>query len=256
MASIYRRGLSVLCLSILTILATMSIISLYVGLMSFAIRMLLVGTLLFAAFTVIVLLHACLRHRRWVLMPILILLLASVAGLYVTLHIRSNGIDRVTLRSLYIKHLNSYLGAKYSWGGETKLGIDCSGLARTALIQAMAEQGWQDGNARTIWPIAWRLWWRDTSARGMYEETYGYTRKIGHAHMLSDPASIRMRAGFKLQPGDLAVTDGGAHVMIYTGNGRWIEANPSDGRVVKNKACNSDRAYFNMPVTIVRWWTL
>ena len=57
-----------------------------------------------------------------------------------------------------------------------------------------------------------RLWWRDTSASGMLNESYGYTRRIGHADELSEPGSIRMDQGMSLQAGDLAVTDGGAHV--------------------------------------------
>ena len=60
-----------------------------------------------------------------------------------------------------------------------------------------------------------------------------------------------------LQPGDLAVAGGGVHVLIYLGAHRWIEANPEDGRVV---ICSPDddarRAFYNVPVRIVRWWVV
>jgi len=47
---------------------------------------------------------------------------------------------------------------------------------------------------------------------------------------------------------------GSAHVLIYYGKGRWIEANPEDGKVVINPAPRtSKRSYFNARVTLVRW---
>jgi cell wall-associated NlpC family hydrolase len=148
------------------------------------------------------------------------------------------------------------MGVRYTWGGETKVGIDCSGLARTALIEAMIIQGWRKGNARIMWPIAWRLWLHDAGASAMMQEAYGYTCVIGKAGVLSSPETIRMNLGFTLQPGDLGVAGSGCHVMIYTGNGRWIEANPDDGRVVENMADSSKRAYFNLRIVILRWWML
>lgn len=240
----------------LVFLVITSVFALYYGLIGSTVRMLLVGTILFAVFTAALLLHRFLRDKRRIRIIFLILLLLSTVALSVKQLAGGSEIDRLSLRSSYTQRLNSYLGVRYSWGGETRLGIDCSGLARTALVDAMLAQGWYEGNARTIWPVAWRLWWRDTSASGMLNESYGYTRRIGHADELSEPGSIRMDQGMSLQAGDLAVTDGGAHVMIYKGDGRWIEANPDDGRVVENSAAKSSRAYFSMPVTILRWWML
>lgn len=153
------------------------------------------------------------------------------------------------LRQAYLSQLNSYSGSPYVWGGETGRGIDCSGLARTAMWQAMAVQGVRTANPRLLGPMLWRFWWRDLSAHGMLDQEHGYTRRIGSAEKL---------AGYDcsaLQVGDLAVSEGGVHVLIYAGDGKWIEANPEDGKVVTNAAAlDSDRPYFNMNMTFLRWW--
>ena len=256
MSLFFQRKLSGYGLPLLIFLITASLLALYFGMMDSSVRLLLVGTILFAVLTGVSFLHRLFRDNLRARICVLLVLLLPVAILSVKLVTGGRATDKGALRSLYIQRMRSYLGVKYSWGGETRLGIDCSGLARTGLEEAMLAQGWQDGNSRSVWPTACRLWRRDTSAKGMLDETYGYTRRIGHADELSDTGSIRMNSGMSLLPGDLAVTDGGVHVMIYTGNGRWIEANPDDGRVVENNSSHSERGYFNMSVTILRWWIL
>ncbi len=94
------------------------------------------------------------------------------------------------------------------------------------------------------------------SAKAMLDQVYGYTCYVGYAIQLSEPTTFRMEPGYALEEGDLAVTDSGVHVLVYVGNGEWIEANPDDGRAVVNKAEGSSRAYFSTPVTILRWWIL
>ena len=56
-----------------------------------------------------------------------------------------------------------------------------------------------------------------------------------------------------LERGDLAVTDGGAHILAYAGDGQWIQADPGiasvatlDGRLDKN-------TWFKVNVTMHRW---
>jgi hypothetical protein len=51
--------------------------------------------------------------------------------------------DRDRLRQNYIKALLGYEDVKYVWGGENSFGIDCSGLVRIALSDAML---WQVSN--------------------------------------------------------------------------------------------------------------
>ena len=159
--------------------------------------------------------------------------------------------DREGLRAMYASRLHAFVRTRFVWGGETHLGVDCSGLARTAFCEAICFEGIREGNPRLLGPLLWRYWWRDMSARAMGGGVYGYTRMLGRARRLADGDTSA------LQPGDLAVTDGGAHVLIFLGNRQWIEANPNDERVVINAAvADSPRGYFNMPVTFARWWLL
>lgn len=193
-----------------------------------------------------------LRPRRGESFAVIALLL--IASVYAATGGKPADTDR--LRQTYLSTLMSYQGSRYVWGGESKLGIDCSGLARTAFWQAMAKEGIKEHNPRLLGPTLWKFWWHDLSANAMFGQAWGYTRPIGHAKKLSIENGIEMRPGFKLEVGDLGVTDSRAHVMIYIGNGKWIEANPADEKVVANKTVNSDRGYFNTPVTIMRWWLL
>jgi cell wall-associated NlpC family hydrolase len=155
------------------------------------------------------------------------------------------------LRAAYVQQLSSFRGTQYAWGGESKAGIDCSGLARTSLWQAMLERGIAEANPRLLGPTLWKFWWRDMSARALHDGCYGYTRAIDEAPELAGYDTSGLKAG------DLAVTVGGVHVLIYFGKGQWIDASPDDQKVVANKApADSERPWFKMPVKIMRWWIL
>lgn len=87
----------------------------------------------------------------------------------------------------------SYEGVPYVFGGTSRDGIDCTGLVQ----QALADAG-------------------ITVGRSMDEQmTAG--KEVGK---LADA-----------KPGDLIVLDGGAHIVIYAGNGNVIHA-PYEGRTV------------------------
>jgi hypothetical protein len=59
-----------------------------------------------------------------------------------------------------------------------------------------------------------------------------------------------------LEPGDLAVTDLGLHILAYVGGGRWIQADPEIGSVVTLNGRDDDNIWFRVPVTIHRWRVL
>ncbi len=181
-------------------------------------------------------------HPRW-----RIPLAALLAVLILWWIFGDRPIDRQHLRQTYLARLKSFTGAYYIWGGESHLGIDCSGLARTALWEAMLVDGIGKGNPRLLGVRFWSFWWHDVGANDLEKGTYGYTHVIGHADKL---------AGFDthaLQPGDMAVA-AHDHVLIFLGGNRWIEASPNDGKVVSNAALpGSRREYFLHPVTLVRW---
>lgn len=174
---------------------------------------------------------------------ILCLLSALAAGVLVLLPTRS--IDTDSLRMEYVRSLQSYQGSRYVWGGETRLGIDCSGLIRAGLIDAEAKEALRGQNLVLLRKAA-SLWWNDFSAEAVSEEYQGRTRKLGEAGSLNEVDYTL------LQPGDLAVTYGGQHILAYTGDKTWIEADPKAMKVVSVTA-PSDDGWFVQPVTLLRW---
>lgn len=214
-------------------------------------RLLLVTTAIVCLLTLLVFLVSALktRSRHAAYTAFLLLFLASALVIHFVFPNRSANPDG--LRDAYVRRVVSFSNVKYVWGGESHFGIDCSGLVRIGLCEAMLERGFVVGSLPLIRSAA-RFWWQDMTARCMLDHKYGYTRTIGHADKLSAPVSVAMLAGEALRKGDLAVTDNGVHVLVYTGGGRWTEANPNDGKVVTNGASGSPRAYFNMPVTFLR----
>lgn len=56
-----------------------------------------------------------------------------------------------------------------------------------------------------------------------------------------------------LQPGDLAVTASGIHVMAYAGSHIWVGADPSEQKVTLFTTPGEKNAYFSSPMNIMRW---
>lgn len=156
------------------------------------------------------------------------------------------------LREKYVECLKRYEGVLYVWGGENAIGIDCSGLIRRGLMDALFLEGLKTVNPGLVRDSI-NLWWNDTSARVLGEAT-GPTVAVSEPPKgKADRPSINLLDHAKLQPGDLAVTTSGIHVMAYLGDQKWIEADPGVGRVVLAKAPSQDNPWLSVPVNIVRW---
>lgn len=157
-------------------------------------------------------------------------------------------LDRERLRKDYLLGMRAFKGSSYVWGGESGRGIDCSGLPRRALRDALMKQAVK-GNAKAarLWM---EQWWFDTSARAMMEGYRGFTRPVGITGTLPG-----IDLG-KIEEGDLAVTGDGRHVLIYLGGGEWIQADPGPGRVIIAKPGVDDNPWFNSYVSIHRWCLL
>lgn len=211
--------------------------------MTSLIRILLIATFLSCIFTGFVFLFTGIKRRNAAVWPTVFF--AALFVVWTVLGSKPPDID--SLRRTYYKRLNALVGTPYQINGETNLGIDSAGLARSALWQAMVRQGVKEFNPRLLGTYFWRFWWRDVNASEIDNGKHGYTRLIGHADKLAgfDTDAIKL--------GDMAVADG-RHVMIYCGKEQWIEASEIDGKVVINKAsANSRRKWFNRPVRLIRW---
>ena len=90
------------------------------------------------------------------------------------------------------------------------------------------------------------LWWHDCSAEALGDGHRGYTMSLRHEPSLNsiDPAT--------LQPGDLAITGGGSHILAHLGGGCWIQADPTVGKVTTETA-PSRNGWFQGKVHLVRW---
>jgi cell wall-associated NlpC family hydrolase len=182
-----------------------------------------------------------LRRRKVAVFTILAIGLIVLAWLY------SSGKqgDPNILRQSYIQSLKQYKGTLYVWGGENRIGIDCSGLVRRGLINANIKTGLLTLNQRLI-RHAFVLWWNDCSARSLRDEYRGFTTR------LFKTGSINSIDSTTLSPGDLAVTSDGIHVLAYLGDKTWIEADPSVMKVIV-VSTPSDNMWFKIPVQVVRW---
>jgi hypothetical protein len=181
--------------------------------------------------------------RRRAIVRIVALIIAGSAVLFLIGPGRDYDAD--ALRRNYVGSLIGYQGTRYVWGGENSLGIDCSGLVRRGLIMANYEQGFSTFNPRLV-REGLSLWWHDCSARALGDEYRQRTR------FLFSAPGITAADYTRLQPGDLAVTEDGIHVMAYLGAGQWIEADPDVKRVITLRVPGTN-AWLSEPVRLVRW---
>ena len=147
-----------------------------------------------------------------------------------------------------MRALKSYEGTPYVWGGENRRGIDCSGLIRSAMIDANWQRGLKTCNPALL-RQAFSLWWHDSSALAMKQEYRGQTRLLFTSRSLNETDYTR------LQPGDIAVTQSGAHVLAYLGDRTWIEADPNalfGDRVIQVQVPTRN-AWFRTPMSLMRW---
>ena len=163
----------------------------------------------------------------------------------------NGGIDDTTaygLRTIYVNELRHYEGTRYVWGGENILGIDCSGLPRKALRNALLKGAFIYGEKRCL-RLAFQNWWLDASAAALANGYQNYVTWLEKEGTVSD---IRANA---LSPGDLAITKDGVHVMVFLGEDRWISADPIQGKVIiESSAANNP--WFEEKVKFYTWTVL
>jgi hypothetical protein len=173
------------------------------------------------------------RGLRWSMLALLCL-----SGLMLLLPARP--VDRAALREAYVARLRGFEGTTYVWG---------SGLPRRALRDALWWYGLRHADGGAL-RQSLEQWWFDTSARAMGEGYRGFTVPAGPEFM------INQMEDHELQPGDLAVTRSGIHVLVYAGAGRWIQADPVIGHVATLHGHHDTNSYFKTLVTPHRWRVL
>jgi cell wall-associated NlpC family hydrolase len=154
--------------------------------------------------------------------------------------------DVEDLRRRYGVALRAYAGTAYVWGGEGRLGIDCSGLVRRALIDACLESAWTRRDPGAL-RQAIGMWWHDQSAAAIGQGEAGTTVRLFRSGRVAGLSEVQA-----LKPGDLAVLGGGSHVMAYLGRSSWIEADPGEGKVVV-LVSGQPNSWLGMPAQLVRW---
>lgn len=146
------------------------------------------GTLV--ALGVIILGSLFFAWRRRTLFVFLVCLCAAT-GLFLLLPGHATG-DFSAWQAPYVEALASYEGVPYLWGGESRFGVDCSGLVRKALEDALLRNGLRTANPFLL-RAAIGLWWNDTTAAGIGKGYDGRTVHVTDCKSLNtlDPATLR-----------------------------------------------------------------
>lgn len=185
----------------------------------------------------------------WKQRPVRFGLLALVVLTLLPLALPARAVDSGRLREAYLESLKSYDGTTYIWGGENRLGIDCSGLVRRGFICATMKQGLVEFNGALIRKSC-SLWWYDASAEAMRD---GYR---GESVVLFEAPELNSLDYGRLLPGDFAVTRNGVHTLVYIGEKKWMQADPGRGRAQYEQVPVEDSGWFTTPVYILRWQLL
>ena len=175
-------------------------------------------------------------------------LIAFVAILVAFVALPGRPADAEGLRADYRRGLSMYGMARYVWGGETFVGIDCSGFVREGLALGQLVNGVRTLNGTPI-RDAISMWWNDSTAEDLRDGGGGSTQEIGRFESVNE-----IDEGL-LEVGDLAATADGVHVLVYVGDSTWMEADPLEGRVV-TATTPSTIGWFETPVVLLRWTAL
>jgi hypothetical protein len=150
------------------------------------------------------------------------------------------------LQNEYVYSLLGYENVRYIWGGENKIGIDCSGLVREGFINANFKVGVKTLNPMLI-RRAFFIWWYDCSADALGNSYRQMTTLVLKARSMDELVYN------DIMPGDIIVAEKGFHTFAYIGDNTWIEANPNKGKTVKVSSDEKAMEWKDIPIRLMRW---
>jgi hypothetical protein len=175
-------------------------------------------------------------------------LLTASALFTILLLLPSRQVSQDSLQRRYTRALGRYEGTLYVWGGENRLGIDCSGLVRQGMVDAAFQEGLMTLNGGLV-RQSFALRWYDCSADALKNEYRGFAVRLGEAKALHEFDHSSLRAG------DFAITSDGVHALAYLGDERWIEADPGAHKVILARKGDAN-PWLARPVVLMRWSVL
>ncbi len=210
-------------------------------------RILFITTAIFVLAAVYGMFDHLLRPRSIPLIAVFSILSLGAATYFT---VNAGSADPERIRSRFLTDARGYMGTRFVWGGETGGGIDCSGLARAAFVRSCLRESLRAGDGALLLRTV-RFWWFDIGAVDLGHERDDMTVRIGEVPNLRD------FDGSGVRPGDMAVSIEHRHILIYSGGGQWIEADPGRGEVIElSPEDDPEHLYFTVPVVFVRWTAL
>ena len=228
---------------LILIVATILYVLLYVAVKINPIRTKLISLFILFSPIFFVLFVLCIFKQKVILK---IIGVVTVVFLIVLVSLKNKDVPVEKIRNRYVTELLKYENTTYVWGGETRNGIDCSGLVRKGMIDTLLKVGIENVSSKYVYE-AFKLYVNDFSAKAIKQEYKNLFTT------LQEIESVNTFDHSYILPGDILVTNNGVHTFAYIGNNTWIQADPDSKKVIIETAPSTDNKWYKMNAVILRW---